>query len=259
MRYKTLENLSIKTLSSLFNHAFADYFVNIELTAEILKEKIQAEDIKLNKSVGAFSDKKPVGFIFHAVREINGEKVAYNAGKGVLPEFRGNGLTKKMYNFLLPVLDRDGVKKIVLEVMEQNTPAIKTYSGLGFKKTSNLECFKGKVQIESTNNEVVFKNQKNEKIRFLKNYWDWNPTWQHDIKSVVQSSKYETFCGYLNRSLVCYAVSIPKTGRIAQFAVNPKYRKMKIGTALFNYISKMTPEGISLINVDGNSIDTIRI
>lgn len=40
MRFKTLENLSIETLTNLFNDAFADYFVKIELTPEILNEKI---------------------------------------------------------------------------------------------------------------------------------------------------------------------------------------------------------------------------
>lgn len=194
----------------------------------------------------------------HAIRVIDGEKVAYNAGTGVIPRFRGNNLTIKMYDVVLPILSKYDVKNVVLEVMEQNAAAIKSYSKIGFIKTLNLECFKGKVQIENKNKEIVFKKQKNEEILSLQKFWDWLPTWQHDILSIIQSNKYETFCGYLNGSIVCYASIIPKSGRVAQFAVNPKFRKMNVGTSLFNYLSEMTPEGISVINVDGENEGTIQ-
>ena len=65
MKTKTLENLSLQQLTQLFNAAFADYFVKIELTPKMLNEKIISEDIKPEKSAGVFVDEKQLGFIFH--------------------------------------------------------------------------------------------------------------------------------------------------------------------------------------------------
>lgn len=252
MHIKTLEAISISELTDLFNQSFADYFVKIELTPEILQEKISAEDVKTDKSVGIFLNKKPLGFVLHAVREINNEKIAYNAGTGVIPEFRGNNSAVKMYEYILPELKKSGIEKVVLEVMEQNVAAIKTYLNVGFKKVLNLECFNGSFQGEKFNRDVKFIKTDNREILKLSVFKSWQPSWQHDDLSVIQSSTYETFCGYINSTLVCYASVMPKTGRIAQFAVDPGYRRQGVGSALFNYLSEMCPKGLSLINVDGN-------
>lgn len=257
MEIKTLEDLSLQELTNLFNLAFADYFVKIELTPEILQEKINAEDVKLDKSVGIFSENKPFGFILHAVREINGEKIAYNAGTGVIPEMRGNSSTKKMYNYILPKLAESGISKVVLEVMEQNVAAIKSYLNIGFTKVLNLECFNGKIEKHFSTAEIEFKKTDNQQILKLKDFKSWQPSWQHDNLSVIQSCSYETVCGHLNNALVCYACIAPKTGRVAQFAVNPNFRRKGIGTALFIYLSEMCPDGLSLINLDGNQKETI--
>lgn len=257
MQIRTLDEISIPELSLLFNQAFADYFVKIEITPEILAEKIKAEDIQPEMSVGVFTDDKVQGFILHAVREINGEKVAYNAGTGVVPKFRGNKSAVKMYDFILPKLKEVGVQKVVLEVMEQNVAAIKSYLNCGFKKVVNLECFNGKVEVEGYNQAVEFKKTENKIILELSDFKNWQPSWQHDNLSLVQSSVYETFCGYINNTLVCFASLIPKTGRVAQFAVNPECRRQGIGSALFHDLSEMCPNGLSVINVDGDQKESL--
>src|SRR5210317_1896705 len=103
MRFKTLENLSVLELTSLFNEAFADYFVNINLTPVILQEKINSEEIVLNKSVGLFTNNQADGFIFHALRH----GVAKNAVTCVIPKFRGKKATVKMYCEILPQLKNE--------------------------------------------------------------------------------------------------------------------------------------------------------
>ncbi len=257
IQIRTLDEISIPELSHLFNRAFADYFVKIEITPEILAEKIKAEDIQPEMSVGIFTNDKAQGFMLHAVREIIGGKVAYNAGTGVVPEFRGKKSAVKMYDFILPKLKEVGVQKVVLEVMEQNIAAIKSYLNCGFKKVVNLECFNGNVEVGSYNQVVEFKKAENKIILDLSDFKNWQASWQHDNLSVIQSGTYETFCGYTNNTLVCFASLIPKTGRVAQFAVNPDYRRQGIGSALFRYLSEMCPNGLSVINVDGDQKETL--
>ena len=162
-----------------------------------------------------------------------------------------------MYDYILPKLKEAGVKKVVLEVMEQNVAAIKSYLNSGFRKVVNLECFNGNVQLIHYNNTIEFRKTENKIISELEGFKDWEASWQHDNLSVIQSSVYETFCGYINKTLVCYASLIPKTGRVAQFAVNPDYRRQGIGSALFQYLSEMCPSGLSVINVNGDQKETL--
>ena len=59
--------LSIQTnlseLTSVFNKAFEDYIMPIQLSESGLLHKIQAEDIVLDHSVGAFDGPHLIGFV----------------------------------------------------------------------------------------------------------------------------------------------------------------------------------------------------
>uniref|UniRef100_UPI0032169E4C GNAT family N-acetyltransferase n=1 Tax=uncultured Draconibacterium sp. TaxID=1573823 RepID=UPI0032169E4C len=253
MQFTTLENSTISELTDLFNKSFADYFVKIELTPELLQEKINSEDVQLDKSVGIYFNNEPVGFILHAVRDT----IAYNAGTGVIPSFRGKNATSKMYDFILPELKKAGISEIVLEVMEQNTPAIKSYRKAGFNKIANLECFKGKPDTSVKNNYVEIKEVKHINFAELKEFWDWNPTWQHSVETVQKASSYKVFSAVLEGKFCGYMVANPDSGRVAQFAVNRHKRKQGIGTSLFHHLATLYDKEISVINVDGEQPETI--
>ena len=53
---------------------------------------------------------------------------------GVLPEFRGKGLTAGMYERIMPRLKAASIKSQTLEVICENTTAIKVYQGIGMPK-----------------------------------------------------------------------------------------------------------------------------
>jgi len=91
-------------LLNTLNHAFADYIVPFQLNAEQLQFKIRSENIVSDWSLGVFDSERLVAFIMHGVRKENGKTVVYNAGTGVLSEYRGQGLVGKMYDFIQPFL-----------------------------------------------------------------------------------------------------------------------------------------------------------
>lgn len=252
MHFNTLENLSVIELTSLFNEAFADYFVKINLTPDILQEKINSEEIILNKSVGLFTNNQAVGFIFHALR--NG--VAYNAGTGVIPQFRGNNATVKMYDFILPQLKNAGLTKIVLEVIDENIQAIKSYEKVGFTKERNLPGFKGKLLNSEGNNSIKIVEIENNRLNELQSFWNWEPSWQHSTATIQKSTTFKTYGAFFEQKLVAYLTANPYSGRVAQFAVNPLFRKQRIATTLFQYLAKIFTRDISVINVDGNNTET---
>lgn len=256
MLFTTLEDFTIAELCDLFNNAFADYFVKIELTPELLQKKISSEDIQLNKSVGIVSKGKPVGFIFHAIRNMEGKLVAYNAGTGVIPEFRGKNATEKMYNFILPELIKLNVSKVLLEVIEQNIQAIKSYRKVGFEKVVDLKCYKGKPGFIGGLTDISVKETEVFSAEELQQFWTWIPTWQHSTETIKKSGVYKIYGAYLNEKMVGYLAANPQSGRVAQFAVHPTFRKQGIGKALFAGFSHYSNAEISVMNVDGNCFES---
>lgn len=252
MNFNSLEKCSITEITSLFNRAFADYFVKIELTPELLTEKIISEGIQLDKSLGIFDGNRVVGFILHALRN----SVAYNAGTGVIPEYRGQNATAKMYNYILPKLKTVKVSELVLEVMAENTQAIKSYEKVGFKKVIDLLGFQGKVNNFSEKYDLQVSPIDNSELNTFETYRDWQPTWQHSTATIQKSSLYKSFGAFKNGELLGYLCANQQSGRVAQFVVKPQFRKQGVATSLFQNFAKKIDGDISVINVDGNAKDT---
>src|SRR5258706_13798692 len=113
--FQTLENTNKIDLLEAFNRSFSDYIVPLSLTYDQFESKIQIDRIDLELSIGAFENNKLIGFILHGFDVINDQNVAYNAATGVIPEKRGNRLTAKLYEYILPQLRAKKANKIQLE------------------------------------------------------------------------------------------------------------------------------------------------
>ena len=119
MEIKFLKNEPIDKIATVFNKAFSDYLVKVEVTPQSLAVKMLQESIDLNWSTGVYISGELVGFILNGYRD----DILYNAGTGVIPEQRGQHFTQKMYEYLLPIAKENGINKLVLEVIKQNEKA----------------------------------------------------------------------------------------------------------------------------------------
>ena len=259
MQFNTLEKVNIQQLTTLFNKAFADYMVNIVLTPELLQEKISSENIVPEFSVGIFSCGEPVGFILHAIRKTKNTLIAYNAGTGVISEYRGQKATAQMYSYILPRLKKAGIKTIELEVIDKNVPAISSYINAGFKKIATLECLKGTLKSTRLNKHVLIKETDIAIVSEFVPFWEWQPTWQHSVETVQKSNSFKTYGAFKNNKPVAYAIYNSKTGRVAQFCVRPDYRRMGIGKGLLQFLLLINGnvETLSFINVDSGATSTL--
>ena len=255
MQFQTLENQSIKELCNLFNAAFADYLVKIEMTPEKLQNKFDSEEVSLEHSVGLFCEGKPVGFIFHALRNTASGKIAYNAATGVIPEFRGKKATVQLYEFIRPKLVKSGVKEVILEVIDKNTPAIKSYKKVGFTILHQLECFQGYPGISKPKDSLIREKSTGEFIP-SEHFWDWQPTWQNTTQTVIQSGQYKTWSIYRDNTKIAYLTGNAASGRIAQFAVDPAHRWKGLGTSLFCHFAGLASNTPMVINVADQSGQT---
>jgi GNAT superfamily N-acetyltransferase len=259
LKFSDLENISTDALLHTFNESFSDYLVKMQLTKEQLERKFISDSIDLKLSAGAYEDGKLIGFILHGINDIGRHKIAYNAGTGVIPKKRGYNLTRKMYGFILPLLEKEGVTKCILEVLEKNIPAIKAYKAIGYALKRELVCFKGIPKITGT-------SAKHKDITEIKNidwskispFWDWEPSWQNSITAMRNLGGHNKIVGiYLKTKLVAYISYNPLNNRVAQFAVHQSHRRKGYAKALFQYVSNANNTELSIINIDIRSSSTI--
>ncbi len=249
--FRTLRGIDENELLRAFNESFANYFVTVQLTLQDLREMISADHIDLELSAGAFADNKLVGFILHAFDCIDGKNTAYNAGTGVIPDQRGKGITKQMYDFILPALQERKIDVVQLEVIAQNAPAIKIYESIGFTAERRLPCYRGKITAQA-NSEVTINELSHYDWPLLRSFWNFSPTWQNSVLVLNElKSTNKLFGAFLAEELVGYLVYNPHSKRIQQFAVHPDFRRRKVASTLFAHVSTKQEEAFKVINVDG--------
>ncbi|MFA8435361.1 MAG: GNAT family N-acetyltransferase [Marinifilaceae bacterium] len=257
MEFKPLTNIDLTILLETFNQSFTGYFVPVHLTKKDLEDKILTESVDLDFSVGAFEDGKLVGFVLHGYDVVKGVKTLYNAGTGILPAFQGQGLTVKMYQYILPKLKAKGIKRCILEVIDKNEMAIKAYEKVGFKVYRIVDCYKGEVSSEPGPNLIEFVELRHSDWDILKSFWDWNPTWQQNITAVIKASDQNRIIEMLlDKKIVGYAVVNPAKSRVLQFAIDKKYRRRRLGRKLFEHLNRICKSELSIINVDQESTGT---
>ena len=122
--------------------AFSDYQVDMSyMTAERSWLRNLKSGVRYDCSVGAFEGDSLVGLTFVGLDDWLGEKAAFDAGTGIIPAYRGQGIAKAMFEFILPRLRERGVTKFLLEVLQPNEAAIRAYTKTGFAITREFACY----------------------------------------------------------------------------------------------------------------------
>ncbi|MEJ8758102.1 GNAT family N-acetyltransferase [Pontibacter sp. H259] len=245
-----------------FLKAFADYYVPIQLTKEQFNTKLKRESIAPGFCTGAYKGPELAGFILTGLGEFNGIPTAYNAGTGVLPAHRGNQLTRKMYAHLLPKLREAGITQCLLEVIQENTTALKAYKAIGLEVTRALDCFR------ATKDELLLGGEDPEDITIqpaakpdwevYRHFGDTTPTWQNTVAAIRLSPDEKIILEARDQSqeVVGYIVFFPNTGAIAQLAVMPAHRNKGVGKALLREASRLTnAKALLMVNVDAEALD----
>lgn len=264
MTFKSLENISIERIASTLNDAFSQYFVKINFTPTMLKEKFLEEDFNPTYSVGAFDGEKLVGVILHGFRTIDGEKWVYNMATGVRLSHRGQQITKRMYQYAIPNLRKEGICNMQLEVIQSNDRAIKVYKDIGFKEHCSYACYKLDDKSVNVENLLFIGKQsigdlETVNAEEINNMLDVEPSWSNNMTAIQNNDNRLRHIGYsLNDELIGYACLNPATGRIKLMAVHPSYRRQGVGKQILNYLKMNTSQLLSVINVDERGKDILR-
>ena len=255
--FSFLKEHDIPDLYNTFQEAFADYIVPIKLSLEQFYTKLKREGVELTFCAGAYHEQKLVGFIMTGLGEWQGKPTAYNAGTGVVPEHRGRKLTQELYAFMLPKLRESGIEQCLLEVIQENEAALKSYQKIGFRITRTFDCFRALKQdlILPEEKPLLISLQEAAKPNWqaYRQFYDIRPSWQHTEQAYKRSPDQKKVLEAYDEDklLVGFVAFFPRTGAISQLGVSATYRGQGVATALLQEALQQTEvPALLVINVD---------
>ena len=243
--FKVFRQTDQSKMRKTFNKAFSDYMIPIYLThGQFIQKIVQKTNISFKYSVGSYHNKKLVGFILQSINYYEGKKTAYNGGTGVLADFRGNHLTEKMYDFILPRLQTNGIEQCVLEVISNNQPAIKVYEKLGFNRTKFYHCMKltekSPYLLKTVNKAINIQATDKPKWKKYLKFCDYNTCFLDSFPILKKNKKNETFLeAYSGDRLVGFLIFNRKMGRVEHIGVDHSARGQGIGALMIKKMIKI--------------------
>lgn len=251
-------------LHAAFLEAFADYIVPFGLTKEQLKNHIAINAVDLSKSIGAFDGEKMIGFTLNAFGMWNGERTVYDAGTGVVPDFRVRGIGEKMFEFMRLLLEEANVRQILLEVINGNERAIRLYRKIGFCEARKLLIFEQKKPMDFAARfaqDFEIRETETADWSLFKSFWDANPSWQNSAEALERSPSPKKIITAVTRRKICvgYAVFFPKSGFAAQLAVDKNHRRRGIGSLILSEMRRLSEKEkpLRVNNVDARLINAV--
>ncbi len=256
MNYRFLSDEDFSELTMAFNLAFSDYIVPIDFTEQQLKKLYIQRHVDINHSLGVFANEEMIGFTVNGFGLWNGIETVYDAGTGVIPNFRRQKVAEKMFEFMIPNFQKQGFKQYLLEVITKNEKALKLYEKLGFEKIRKVSLMKAanlfKSGLQIPNNLQISEIKEPDWDR-LQTFWDGKPTWQNSVKAIEATISDKIILGaFEGNNCIGYIVFSAERPVIDQLAVEKIHRRKGIGLALLTAMQKIVgyEKKISIMNLD---------
>ena len=180
---KSLENVSANEIIECFNNAFADYSISMTMPDDYWINRWNAAGIAYDLSFGFFDNGKLVAFVLHGIRTVDDKLSFFNMGTGVVPSHRGQRIIKQIYDVCYHELLKAGCQQGLLEVIQTNTKAIKSYQSVGFELESELISFKAK-PLEITHN-FNFSEVRPESLERYSTLQHSRLAWEHSNETIA--------------------------------------------------------------------------
>ena len=245
MNVKNLGHTPLADIIACFLEAFDGYFVELPKEPSYYEKRWKNAKVWFELSFGMFDEDRLVGFILNGIDHRMGEYIAYNAGTGIIPAYRGKRIVKAIYDEALPELRKNGITLCTLEVIKENIAAIKAYESCGFSIAKSYLCFNGELH-SSAPSDIQLQQQKLSKVN-----WDQLPnqeyySWDYHRNS-LSGEDFSFFKVVFEETEVGYFIINNAQTHLAQLDVFED--KLETWNALFTGISSLATE-VKIINVD---------
>ncbi|MBK3516577.1 GNAT family N-acetyltransferase [Carboxylicivirga marina] len=255
MHIHSLKDSSFEQIHDAFSTAFADY--EIQLNKQELKNMLQRRGFVPELSFAAMEGEAIVSFTLNGIGDFNGRKTAYDTGTGTIPDFRGQGLATKIFEYSIPYLKEAGVQQYLLEVLQHNTKAVNIYRNIGFEVSREFNYFvrdakELSIPQGNKNASVSIQEIGIEACMSLQNHMDFHPSWQNSFAAIQrQKDKFIVFGAFYQGNLVAYCILESCSGDITQLLVKRECRRQGVGTTLLKAaIERNEFSSVKVINTD---------
>lgn len=264
--YKNLVNVSFAELHKTFVDAFADYAVDMSyMTPHVIQSRAIKNGYDPASSVGVFENENLVGFTLVGIDKHFEKPAAFDIMTGIIKDYRGQGIASQMFDFIKPTLKKKKIQQFFLEVLQENNAAIRAYQKTGFKITRSLECFimdtKNFKPTQESRIPLKYKKLSIADIDDFETFSDWTPSWENS-SNAIKNIPDETiiFGAEYSINKVGLIVYYPLLNWIMALQIDPKYRKMGVGSALIGkLLDKINgeTERIKFLNIQSEDEDLI--
>ena len=182
---KPASNYPVAELVSMLNRGFEDYFTPIHFTNPLFLNMLHKDGIDLSASRVLLADQTACGIALIAPR--GARRVSRLAAMGIAKEIRGKGAGSWFMQELVHKACERGEREMVLEVIEQNEPAVKLYQKYGFESVRRLVGYThgGKNREEHEKGEL-HETDLREMGRLISQYGLSDLPWQLSGESITQ-------------------------------------------------------------------------
>ena len=178
---------SLSELVDLLNRGFEEYFIPIHFNADMFENMLRKDGINLADSQVLIADDHACGIALIACRpSLHTSRLA---AMGIAREIRGKGAGSWFMKKLIDRACERGDREMVLEVIEQNVPAVKLYRKYGFESRRRLVGYTCRSQ-SAGNNEggELQRIDLHEMGQLISQYGLPDLPWQLSGESIMQSS-----------------------------------------------------------------------
>jgi len=255
MEIKSLTNTDFETIFKAFSQAFADY--EVQINEKQFNTMLRRRGFNPDLSFAAFENGDIVSFTLNGIGNFNKILTAYDTGTGTLKEYRGKGLATEIFEYSIPFLKEAGVRQYLLEVLQHNENAVSVYRKLGFETTREFNyfiCKNEEVKNEIKNIEFDYFTREIFSLynKTTENAWDYYPSWQNSIASVLRWNAHIFCMGlFIDNEVAGYFIFDTLLGDIMQLAVVKQHRRKGVGSLLLQEMLKRNKNDvIKILNAD---------
>ncbi|MCP4902557.1 MAG: GNAT family N-acetyltransferase [bacterium] len=246
--------------------AFADYHLDMSyMTEERIWKRFQKNAVDFERSIGAYDGERMVGFTMIGVDRWQGKLAAFDAATGIIPEYRGQGLARAMFDHAVPGLRDVGVQKFLLEVLQPNKAAIRAYEKAGFSIQREFACFDVTLdQLDpnlGVNCDLGILPVAVDKVMDFQSQVAWAPSWENSFAAMSRIQD-DLICLGAFEGQRCVGVVAYYTvlNWIMTVVVSPGYRRRGVaskllGSLLTNICDQQTVTKLN--NVDASDTTMI--
>jgi ribosomal protein S18 acetylase RimI-like enzyme len=255
VRFEFLSADGFPQAHATFVEAFSDYQIDMSyMTIERSWLRNLKSGVQYDCSVGAFDGEKLVGLTFVGLDDWKGEKAAFDSGTGIIPGYRGQGLAKAMFEFILPRLRERGITKFLLEVLQTNSAAIRAYTKTGFTITREFACFDLLPDSFSSANVApgTFEVRTIDKARVqeFKTRVDWQPSWENSFAGMDRIEDELIRLGAFNGDqCVGILAFYPLLRWIMSVVVVEEFRRQGVASTLLNTLMADLRGDIDIVKI----------